>query len=431
MDLPGGAHVEFSYADHHLSGTVVQVRDGNATIKLVTGYNVILPVTELKDLKTTPKERVEHHAHAPHQDVSLPAVTILHTGGTIASKVDYATGAVVAQFDPAELLAMFPDVTKIAHVTSHLLRNMQSDDMRFAHHNLIAKAVLEEITRDARGVIVTQGTDTLHYTAAALAFILEGVNIPVVVVGSQRSSDRGSSDANANLMGALRFITQANIPGVFVAMHHGSGDSDIAIIEGIRARKNHTSRRDAFSSVNAPIIANVTDGHTEIVNETRVAQLRANASPHPRVLPLDETLKIGIWYAHPQSYADELIIYDHYDGVVIAGTGLGHAPITVIDDETSEHERIRTHIARLAKRIPVVMAPQTIWGRVNMDVYSPGRTLQEMGVLGQGCDTHIETAFMKLAWLLSQHKEDTKKLYNTDLRGEVSKRSPLEDSHKG
>ncbi len=431
MDLPGGAHVECTYAGKHLSGTVVQVKDGEVTIKLVTGYNVILPVADLADLKTSPREKHPVPAHAPHQDASLPAVTILHTGGTIASKVDYATGAVVAQFDPGELLAMFPDVTKIAHVTSRLLRNMQSDDMRFAHHNLMARAVLEEIGRDTRGVIITHGTDTLHYTAASLAFILDGLNIPVVLVGSQRSSDRGSSDANANLVGALRFITQARLPGVFVAMHDTSSDGRIAIIDGLSARKNHTSRRDAFTSVNAPLIARVTDGKSEIVDDARVADLRARATDHPRVLPLREDLKVGIWYAHPQAFADELLVYDHYDGLIVAGTGLGHLPINEIDDLTAEHTRIRTHIAKLAKRIPVVMAPQTIWGRTNMDVYSPGRDLQELGVLGQGCDTHLETAFLKLAWLLSQHKEDVKNLYNTDLRGEVSKRSPLDDTHKG
>ena len=431
MDLPGGSHVECTYVGKHLSGTVVQVRDGEVTIKLVSGYNVVLPVADLKDLKTTARERREPHATPPHQDPSLPAVTIIHTGGTIASKVDYATGAVIAQFDPAELLVMFPDVTRVANVTSRLLRNMQSDDMRFAHYNLMARAVLDEIGRDAHGVIITHGTDTLHYTAAALSFVLEGLSVPVVLVGSQRSSDRGSSDAASNLLGALRFITEARVPGVFVAMHDGPGDGSIAIIDGLRSRKNHTSRRDAFASVNAPLVARVVDGKVEIADAARVGRLRSGASDHPRVLPIREDLKVGIWYAHPQSHADELLVYDHYDGLVVAGTGLGHLPISEIDEFTAEHARIRDWIAKLARRIPVVMASQTIWGRVNMDVYSPGRALQELGVLGQGCDTHLETAFIKLAWLLSQHPDNARELYGTDLRGEVSIRSPLEDTHKG
>jgi glutamyl-tRNA(Gln) amidotransferase subunit D len=294
----------------------------------------------------------------------------------------------------------------------------------------MAKAVLDQIAHDAHGVIITHGTDTLHYTAAALAFILDGLNIPVVLVGSQRSSDRGSSDASANLMGALRFITQARVPGVFIAMHDTPNDGEIAIIDGVRARKNHTSRRDAFTSVNAPLLARVTNGKTELVDIARAEHLRKYASTHPRILPIREDIKVGLWYAHPQSFADELIIYDHYDALLVVGTGMGHLPISKIDEFTAEHERIKERIEKLAKRIPVVMASQAIWGRVNMDVYSPGRTLQELGVLGQGCDTHLECAFVKLAWLASQHPKEARAMYSTSLRGEISARSPLEDSHK-
>jgi len=431
MALIEGRHYSFSYQGKELKGLVIQIKDGNATIKLDTGYNIIVPEADVTNITTVEEKAATKPMHQPlKQDTFLPHVTILHTGGTIASKVDYSTGAVVAQFDPQELVAMFPELTKVAYIESKLIRNMQSDDMRFAHYNIMADAIIEESRKDVKGIIITHGTDTLHYTSAALAFALEGLNIPVVLVGSQRSSDRGSSDATTNLMGALQFITQGKTPGVFIAMHETSSDDSISILDGLHARKNHTSRRDAFVPVNALAIARVQNNKVEFVDNARAERLRTAAHPKPRKLGFKEDLKVGWWRVHTQSFTDELVIYDHYDGLLIEGTGLGHAPISEIDEFTAEHARINARIAQLAKKIPVAMATQTIFGRVNMNVYSPGRTLQEYGVIGQGCDMHPETAFIKLAWLLSNHTPDeTRKLFSIDLRGEITTRSPLVDSH--
>jgi glutamyl-tRNA(Gln) amidotransferase subunit D len=424
-----GDRIRFTYQHKEMEGVLVQLKDDHATVKLDSGYNIIVPVEELTGIETEPLERTKTPPVKVKQDPTLPKVSILHTGGTIASKVDYKTGAVVAQFNPEELIALFPELLELANIESKLLANMQSDDMRFAHYNIIARAVLEEINRGVKGVIVTQGTDTLHYTAAALSFALEGLNVPVVVVGSQRSSDRGSSDAATNLMGALRFIGEG-IPGVYIAMHETSSDDQIAIIDGLHGRKSHSSRRDAFVSVNAPLVARIPPGKVEIIDAARVEQRKKAAERKPRVLPFKEDLKVGLWKSHPQSFSDELAVYEHYDGLVIEGTGLGHAPITPIDEHTQEHALIRERIASLAKRIPVAMTTQTIHGRVNMNVYSPGRRLLEEGVLGQGCDMPPETAFIKLAWLLSNFKrEEIAVLYQQNLRGEISERSPLEDSH--
>ena len=213
-----GDRIRFTYQHKEMEGVLIQLKDDHATIKLDSGYNIIVPVEELTGIEAEAVERPKAPKPRVRQDPTLPRVSILHTGGTIASKVDYRTGAVVAQFNPDELIALFPELLEMANIESRLLANMQSDDMRFAHYNIIARAVLEELNKGVKGVIVTQGTDTLHFTAAALSFALEGLNVPVVVVGSQRSSDRGSSDAATNLMGALRFIGEG-IPGVYIAMH--------------------------------------------------------------------------------------------------------------------------------------------------------------------------------------------------------------------
>ncbi len=427
-----GDRISFALKGQQLTGTVVNEERGKLVLKLDTGYNIAVAPSELKDVKEENekkdgKKNEKRGEHATKEkaneerkeirDDKLPGITILHTGGTIASKVDYATGAVVAKFTAEEIVGLFPELGAIADISSTLIRNMQSDDMRFSHYNLIGEAVVKAIGDGAAGVIVTHGTDTLHYTAAALGFMLENVPIPVVLVGSQRSSDRGSSDAASNLIAACRFIVQSGAPGVYVCMHESSGDGSSMIIDGFHARKMHSSRRDAFRSVNAAPFVVVQDG-------TVVAANRAKPAGKLRLLPFNPKLKVGMVYLHPHLYAKDVESFDGYDGLVLLGTGLGHAPITRVDEFCDEHPKILKAVEALAKRMPVVMATQAIYGRVNMDVYSPGRALQEAGVLGQGCDMTPETAFIKLAWLLSNYPvAEARKLYGTSLRGEISARS--------
>jgi glutamyl-tRNA(Gln) amidotransferase subunit D len=419
------------YQGKPLKGLLLQEQEGLLTIKLESGYNVILPRKELSDVKESELPSSQRQAgKMPAQHDNLPPVTILHTGGTIASKVDYATGAVLAQFEPGDLLGMYPEITTLAAIESKFLRNMWSEDMRFAHYNIIARAVLDEIVRGAEGVIITHGTDTMHYTAAALSFALEGVSIPVLLVGSQRSSDRGSSDAASNLLGALTFIIKTKAPGIYLAMHENSSDDTILIFDGLHVRKNHSSRRDAFRPVNGLAVARIKDREVEVLDAARLERRRQSAKARPEVLSFKEDLKVGLWKAHPQSFVDELLAYEEFDGLVIEGTGLGHAPISAIDEFTKEHALLSERIEYLARKMPVAMATQAIHGRVNMNVYSPGRTLIGYGVLGQGCDMPAETALIKLAWLLSHHKPDeVRALYGQDIRGEISARSELDDLH--
>ncbi len=427
-----GQHIRFEYGGQTMEGLVIQADENQINLKLDSGYNMQVPLTDLQNIEETEISSEPSKKPEIKQSQTLPKVTILHTGGTIASKVDYSTGAVSNKFSPEEILEMFPEMFDIAQVNSTLIRNMASDDMRFGHYNIIARSVLEEINKQAVGLIITHGTDTLHYTGAALSFALEGINVPVVLVGSQRSSDRGSSDAASNLLGALRFITETKAPGVFIAMHENTDDDSIAIFNGLHARKNHSSRRDAFVSVNAELVARVKDNKVEILDQKRLDDWKSRAEDRPSVIPFNDGLKVGLWKVHPQCWVSELKPYDDFDGLVIEGTGLGHAPITGFDEFTKEqHPFIREKIGQLAETMPVVMTTQTIFGRVNMNVYTPGRKLQELGVLGHGLDMTPETAFIKLAWLLSHHSaDDTKGKFSDNIRGEISDRSPLEELHK-
>ena len=249
----------FSYGDKirltskkgEFLGILIPSEDKNIlVIKLENGYNIGLNKNEILSInKVNFKigKTISHIEYRPKK--GLKKVCILHTGGTIASRVDYETGAVTAKFKPEEIINMFPEVKGIANIDSRLLSNMASDHMRFAHYNIISKGILKEIKNGADGIIITHGTDTLTYTAAALSFALAGIPIPVALVGSQRSSDRPSSDAALNLISAAKFLVESNTGGIYVVMHNSTNDDEVACHCGTRVRKNHTSKRNAFQTI--------------------------------------------------------------------------------------------------------------------------------------------------------------------------------------
>ncbi len=380
--------------------------EGNEyTLKLDDGYNVGVHKRNVQEIiELSSHKKTSSPITPPPSSADAPVIALLHTGGTIASKVDYETGGVTNKITPNELLAMYPELSAIAQIQPVFLSQMSSDDMRFAHYNQLITAVKQAVANGAQGVIITHGTDTMHYSAAALHYGLLGVPIPVVLTGSQRSADRGSSDAATNLLGAAKFITQAGLPGVFIAMHDSSSDTDIAILRGINTRKNHSSRRDAFCSVNIPRVARIGESLELISSPPK--------SVHeftPRKYRAD--LKIGIAFMHPQFFPDALTPYTTYDGLVVLGTGLGHAPINAIDEYTQLHAQTKDALLSLAQKIPVVMSTQCIHGRVSLHVYSPGRMLQDAGVLGHDLALTAETVFAKLAYCLSHGLDPSKELY--------------------
>jgi glutamyl-tRNA(Gln) amidotransferase subunit D len=390
-------------------------------IKLNSGYNMGFETEKVKEIKLLEKKetpKLIEVKKVKNKD-GFKKVTILHCGGTIASKVDYDTGAVKAKFSPEELLEMFPELGDIVNLNSKLIANMLSENMNFSHYNLIAKEIKKEIETGTQGIIITHGTDTLHYTSAALSFILEGLKTPVLLVGAQRSSDRGSSDAFLNLKCAAKFIAETDFAGVAVCMHTTPEDESCAILPGVKVRKMHSSRRDAFKPINTLAYALVNPvGKVKWLNPNYTKTENSEI----KLRLLHEKLKIGILKSHPQMYHEEIDAYQKFDGILLEGTGLGHFPVEKYDDFTSENEEIYNSLVQLAQKIPTVMTLQTIFGVVNMDVYSPGRKLIDAGVLGSGLDITPETAFIKLAWLLSNYeKKDVKDLWYKDFRGELNK----------
>jgi glutamyl-tRNA(Gln) amidotransferase subunit D len=262
----------------------------------------------------------------------------------------------------------------------------------------------------------------MAYTSAALSFILNNIPVPVLLVGAQRSSDRPSSDAEMNIVCAAKFIRNTDFCGVAICMHNSSSDDACSIIRGVNAKKLHSSKRDAFKQINDDLIAKVEylDDDVTFFNEyTSKKELRAEFE----VLPKMEE-KVAIIKIHTNMFSDHFAFFREkkYKGLIIEGTGLGHCPISEIDSLTKEHDLIRQEIkALIDSGCVVAMCSQTINGRVNMNVYSPGRDLLNYGVISSETMT-AETAFVKMAWLLANHPKKIKELMGTNLKGEIKKR---------
>ena len=402
---------EIKTKDEIFSGNVMPNSDGNTIfLKLNSGYNIAIKKNEIKSVKLIKKIRKEAvKKEKIMQNNNLSTVVILHTGGTIASRVDYKSGAVESSFTPEDILASFPELKDLANIRSRLIFNVFSENMGFKHYNLLAKEIKKEADKGVKGIIVTHGTDTLAYTSAALSFILEDFPVPVILVGSQRSSDRGSSDAFLNLLSAVNFIVKTDFADVAICMHENQNDDSCVILPALKTRKLHSSRRDAFKAVNSTPYARVKDGSVEFLSKN----YKKRSNNKIKLKLIKENLKIGIVKVHPNMLAEELKPYLKFNGLILEGTGLGHI---------ATEGKILNEIKKVAKKIPVLMTTQTIFGRVNMNVYSTGIKLQEAGVIGNLNDMLAETAFIKMAWLLSNYPRQVKELISKNLKGEINDR---------
>lgn len=423
MKLEQGNKYSFNLDTEQKEGIFINETEKHIYIKLKSGYNAGIDKSKLKETKLIEKKKQETKTEEekPKVNKTMQTISILHTGGTVASKVDYETGAVIAKFSEKEILELFPELKKLANINSKLIGNMQSEMMRFAHYNILAKAVKEEAEKGVDGIIITHGTDTMHYTSAALTFALENLGIPVLLVGSQRSSDRPSTDAATNLIGAAKLITNTDFSGVAICMHEDTNDKNCLILPGTKTKKFHTSRRDAFKPINAKPIAkiNVKTGKTDFQSKYE----KKDKKKKIELKLFNEKLKIGLLEVHPQMFSDELEAYKKFDGLVIELLGIGHVPTMKVDEHTNENKEILKTLRELCKIMPVVASAQTIYGRIDMNVYTPGKQLLEAGVIGNYTDMHPETAFIKLAWMLSNfNKDEIKLFYGKSFRGEVSER---------
>lgn len=395
----------------------------SVVIKLDNGYNIGIENKKIKEIKVIEKyKEIESTIKkSVKKDSKKPTIAILHTGGTIASKVDYRSGAVYSSFKPEDLLEMFPELFKIANFSSKLIANMWSDDLRFEHFELIAKSIEKEVKNGVDGIIIGMGTDNLAVASAALAFIVEDSPVPILLVGAQRSSDRGSSDAAMNLICAAEFISNTDFSGVAICMHENTGDNNCAILPATKTRKLHSSRRDAFKSVNDTIIARI-DYNTKNIKFIKKDHLKKDKKRKLVIKPKMED-KVGLLKIHINMFPEQFEFYKSYKGLVIEGTGLGHTPGQVPNEWCKIHKKIYPALQRIVDSgCIVVMTTQCLFGGVHMHVYDKGVDLTKIGVI-PGKDMLAETAFVKLAWLLGNYKKDeVKDLIGKNLRGEINER---------
>ena len=390
-------------------------------LKLSNGYNIGFEKKEIKSIVVVKKKKSSStQPKKISQKKSLPTIAILNCGGTIASKVDYETGGVVAKFSADDLMEMFPEIRKIANIKAVTVAQMMSEDMMFSDYQKIAEAIKKQ--NKVEGIILAQGTDTLGYTAAALSFMLEEVNIPVLVVGSQRSTDRGSSDAFQNLICAAQFIAGSDFVGVGVCMHSSSNDGKCVILPGARTRKIHTTRRDAFKAINGQPVALV-DLKTGKV-EFKTKKYRKSGSGLVVKSKFED--KVGLLKTHVNMNPKLFEFYaDNFKGIIIEGTGLGHAPTNLGKDNLRNYEILKKFIG---KGGVVGITSQCIFGAVNPNVYTNLRRLFEIGCVF--CEDMVpETAFIKLAWLLGNYPKEAEQLLGKNLRGEISKRLVYEKDY--
>jgi glutamyl-tRNA(Gln) amidotransferase subunit D len=393
--------------------------EDHIVIKLKNGYNMGIQLTHNTKVEKIGKGTKPSFAKPPisKQNPTLPRVTILSTGGTIASRVDYRTGAVRPALTASDLHSIVPELTDIAQIDTQILLSLFSENIAPQHWTQIAKAVAQQLTQNVDGVVIAHGTDTLGYTAAALSFALQNLPVPVVLVGSQRSADRPSSDAATNLIGATITAAKAPFAQVVVAMHETVSDTTIALHLGTRVRKCHTSRRDAFKSVNAGQIAKIEN--KEITMLTKDYNPRDPARKLALKPDFDEKVALIKTYPGINPELIEWYVTQGFRGLVLEGTGLGHVP-----------KNLSNAIRNAVKNdVLVAMTSQCIWGRVNMNVYESGRDLQALGVVPLE-DMLPETALVKLMWIFGQTRDKQKAevLLKRNIAGEYSPRTLLEET---
>ena len=386
----------------------------HVVIKLKNGYNVgirITPTTHLEKIGVGVKPTFAAPPF-PEKRQDLPKVAIVSTGGTIASRVDYRTGGVRPALSASDLYSVVPELSEIASIDAEILFSLYSENITPQHWTEIAKKVAKQIKNGAAGVVIAHGTDTLGYTAAALSFALQNLPVPVVLVASQRSADRPSSDAAINLIGAVKAAARAPFGEVVVALHETVSDKAIIFHRGTKVRKCHTSRRDTFQSVNASPLA-------KMENEEFVMLVKDFNQRNPsRSLVLkpifDEKVALVKFSPGLDPQLIDWYVDSNFKGIVLEGTGLGHVGgycFSAVENA-------------IDNGVLVAMTSQCIWGRVNMNVYNQGRDLLAFGVIPLE-DMLPETALVKLMWVFGQTGDidEAKRLMLTNIAHEISPRS--------
>ena len=382
--------------------------DKHIVLKLKSGYNIGLEISKIEKVE---KEQVAEKISETNEKIEkvegFPKILLLSTGGTIASKIDYRTGAVTPVLTADELNASVPELAKIANIDAEVLFSEYSENIMPEHWLKIAEKIEKYSKSDYSGIIIAHGTDTMHYTSSFLSFALSGFPIPIVLVGSQRSSDRASSDAALNLIGATKFITENNTNGVYIVMHQDENDNTIACHLGTRVRKNHTSKRGAFQTIGDIPAFIITEKQTQ-KNISKNYFERDEFQPR---INLDTKVALVKYYPGFDPNLLNQIIEMGYKGIIFEGTGLGHIGKVMYENVKKANE----------KGIFLGMTSQCVDGRVRMTVYESGRDLLDLGIIP--LENMIpEVALVKAMWAIgnSQNVEEIKEIMLQNIASELT-----------
>jgi glutamyl-tRNA(Gln) amidotransferase subunit D len=389
--------------------------DEHVVIKLHNGYNVGVHQAGIKSAK------VLNHKEADYRlpegtfptDPKKPNVVLLGTGGTIASRLDYRTGAVIPAFSPGELYGAVPELADVCNLTTKKLFGIFSENMGCNEWLTLAREAAQAINDGADGIVIGHGTDTMHHSAAIMTFMLQNLPVPVVFVGSQRSSDRPSSDAALNLINACYTAGHGPYAEVMVCMFGPTSDTYGVLHRGTRVRKMHSSYRSAFRTLGNIPLATVEKNK---FNNLREDFRRRDKSRKVKLIDAFEE-KVTLLYYYPNMQPDiiDSLVEKGYRGIVIAGTGLGHV-----------NHPLYAPLERAVKAgVAVYMTVQTLWGYVQMYVYETGRDLLKIGLVPIE-NMLPEVAYMKLGWALglTDDLKEVKRLMQTPISDEITEREP-------
>lgn len=430
-----GDRVKIFTKEESYEGTLLprpEILEGDVVVlKLDTGYNIGIENNRIEKMELLEEFKpIEKEKLVLKNNPKLPTVSILSAGGTISSRIDYKTGGVYADYAAEDFVAMCPELQDIANIKAKKVMSVMSEDMNYQDWLQIAKAVKEELDSGVDGVVVTQGTDTLHFTSAALSFLLKNLSKPVILTASQRSIDRGSSDAFMNLICAVKAAAKFDGATVATCLHANMDDEYCYLNRGTKVRKMHTSRRDAFRPMGEKALAKVpVKGEIEVINNDYVKRVDEDGKSGDvgGGVEVDDKFEpqTALVLIHPGVDPEIIDFYlsKGYKGIVLAATALGHIPTV-----NKRYSFMDVLERAKEKGVPVVIASQTLYGGVHPYVYTNLRKLSiEKDCIFVG-DMLPETAFVKLCWVLghTKDKEEVKKLMQQNIAGEISTRVDAE-----
>ncbi len=409
-------------------GNLIEFTDEIIKLKLIdNGYNIGILQKDIKKIEIL-DEKVslgKITSKKTKENKDLPNIVYIGTGGTIGTHVDYVTGAVTMCRTPEEIISTTPEIENIINIKkieSPFIK--ASEDIYYKDWQKLSEIVYKYLIDDTiDGIIITHGTDTLSFTGSALSFMIENINKPVLLVGAQRSPDRASFDGSQNLICASIFIKE-KIPGVFTVMHGSINDDYCEVINSVKSRKMHTSRRDAFKAINSQAICKVyLDGKIKY-NLDKENLKNKNKKPILNNFFEEKTALIKLYPNSDPSIID-WYIEKGYKGIILEGTGLGHVPTGQEDKEKlpAEYQWV-LHIKKATEKgIVVILSSQCLFGRVNGKVYANLRYIANAG--GEYLDSHDmlpEVALIKLGIALKKFnkREDIINYMKKNISGEIT-----------